>query len=515
MHLAIIMDGNGRWATQKGLSRLEGHKKGSETLKNISLYCSEKKRNIDYLSVYAFSVQNWGRPKEEIFSLFSLIKSYFNDIELFNKRNIRIRTQGYIEIYPKDILDTIKNAVNITKNNTGLTLTIVLSYGGREEIVDAVNEMIIDGFTNINMNNLSSYIEKDKVPNPDLIIRTSGEFRTSNFLLWQSAYSEYLFTDIYWPDFTEKELDNALTLYSKRSRRFGLVDPLTRTLPNALSNTNALPTEDHCRFFIEQIINKRQQYTSRVDRYKEKSLLRSKYFNIINNMLLENTLTDAPEIVAKEAEQFGRKLIPNKPESFYTHINTWTEWIFLTDNIIDENNLKNKNNIELKNINLDDLTIVDMHKLFRKYIKSAETEETLKTKMFELNARDISLYRCILRNDIKSDYISRIIVFFYIIFPILEDILTTDMICLIAIMSTILDDIEDCDNEIPLDIYQVLESVLISFEQNDSIQVNNSITIKMKTSLIYLILFSLQRTETKNDKKITFSMLFNYLQMLF
>ena len=137
--------------------------------------------------------------------------------------------------------------------------------------------------------------------------------------------------------------------------------------------------------------------------------------------------------------------------------------------------------------------------------------------MFELNSRDISLYKSIIRNDIKCDYISRIIVFFYIIFPILEDILSTDMICLIAIMSTILDDIEDGDNEIPLDIYQVLESVLISFEQNDSIQINNSITIKIKTALIYLILFSLQRTESKNDKnkKITFSMLFNYLQMLF
>ena len=512
MHLAIIMDGNGRWATQKGLSRLEGHKKGSETLKNISLYCSEKKRNIYYLSVYAFSVQNWGRPKEEIFALFSLIKSYFNDIELFNKRNIRIRTQGYIEIYPKDILDTIKNAVNITKNNTGLILTIVLSYGGREEIVDAVNEMITDGITNINMNNLSSYIEKDKVPNPDLIIRTSGEFRTSNFLLWQSAYSEYLFTDIYWPDFTEKELDNALALYTKRSRRFGLVDA---------STTDAFPNEDQCRFFIEQIINKRHHYIYRVDRYKDKSLLQSKYFNIINNMFLENILTDEPEIVAKEAENFGRKLIPNKPESFYTHINTWTEWIFLTDNIIDENNLKNKNHTELKNIILDDLTIVDMHKLFRKYIKSAEIEETLKTKMFELNARDISLYKCIIRNDIKSDYISRIIVFFYIIFPILQDILSSDMICLIAIMSTILDDIEDGDNEIPFDIYQVLESVLISFEQNDSIQINNSITIKIKTALIFLILFSLQRNESKNEsrkdknKKITFSMLFNYLQILF
>ena len=512
MHLAIIMDGNGRWATNKGLSRLEGHKKGSETLKNISLYCSEKKRNVDYLTVYAFSVQNWGRPKEEIFALFSLIKTYFNDIELFNKRNIRIRTQGYIYIYPKDILDTIKNAVNITKNNTGLTLTIVLSYGGREEIVDAVNEMITDGINNINMNNLSCYIEKDNVPNPDLIIRTSGEFRTSNFLLWQSAYSEYLFTDTYWPDFSEKELDNALELYCKRSRRFGLVD--TRAV--IAITENALQNEEHCRFFIEQIINKKQQDTLRVDRYKEKSLLRSKYFNIINNMLIENTLTDAPEIVAKEAEKFGRKLIPNKTESFYKHINTWTEWIFLTDNIIDENNLKIKCHNDFKNIILDDLTIVDIHKLFRKYIKSDEIEETLKTKMFELNAKDISLYKCIIRNDIKrDDYISRIIVFFYIIFPILEDILSMDIICLIAIMSTILDDIEDGDNEIPLDIYEVLESVLISFEQNDSIQVNNSITIKIKTALIYLILFSLQRTNHEKNKKITFSMLFNYLQMLF
>jgi hypothetical protein len=364
------------------------------------------------------------------------------------------------------------------------------------------------------MNNLSSYIEKDNVPNPDLIIRTSGEFRISNFLLWQSAYSEYLFTDIYWPDFTEKELDNALALYTKRSRRFGLVDPSVSST-TSVSKTNTFPNEDHCRFFIEQIINKTHEETCRVDRYKDTSLLRSKYFNIINNMLIENTLTDAPEIVAKEAEKFGRKIIPNKSESFYTHINTWTEWIFLTDNIIDGNNIKIRS--ELKNIILDDLTIVDMHKLFRKYIKSAETEETLKTKMFELNARDISLYKCIIRNDIKcDDYISRIIVFFYIIFPILEDILSTDMICLIAIMSTILDDIEDGDNEIPLDIYQVLESVLISFEQNDSIQINNSITIKIKTGLIYLILFSLQRRTivSKKKNKITFSMLFNYLQML-
>jgi hypothetical protein len=241
-------------------------------------------------------------------------------------------------------------------------------------------------------------------------------------------------------------------------------------------------------------------------------------------MLRENSVKETPEFIAQEAENFVRKFIPNKPEDFYRHINVWTEWIFLTDNIIDENNIKTS--VGLKEIILDDLTIIDMHKLFRKYITSPETEEHLKTKLFELNSNDISLYKLIIKNDIKHDYTSRIIVFFYIILPILQDILNTEMICLIAIMTTLLDDLEDGDNEIPFDVYQIMECVLEEFEKDNSLQVNNSITVKIKTALIYLILFSLKRTEGGPDRaggpdntrgpdnKITFSMLFTYLHLI-
>ena len=521
MHLAIIMDGNGRWATKKGLTRIDGHKEGSKTLKKIALYCSDKKVGVDYLTVYAFSIQNWGRPREEIFSLFSLVKEdYFNDIETFNKANIRIRTQGYIDVFPKELLDVINNTVEKTKNNTGLVLTMAVSYGGREEILDAVNEMLNDGMKTCNMKDLVKYIEKDNIPNPDLVIRTSGEYRVSNFLLWQSAYSEYLFTDKLWPDFNASDIDDALQTFSKRTRRFGLIEP-----PKDKQKFN-LPDEDNCRKYISHLLERKHIETLKVDKYKGNILLRTKYNTIINNLLKSN-IEDKPESISKEAELFVRDIVKNQPEKYYTHINSWTELLFLTDNIIDMYDIKKYEKEMFIDVKLEDVSLIDVHKTFRKYITSQDIEERLKQKLYELDMYDMTLYKSIIKNDIKEDYISRILIFVYGIYPILQEIFNDDMICLLAIVCTIFDDIEDDDNKLNFNVYELLETIIEEIEQNSivdnekitfkykSVLVDNTIFIKIKTAIIYLLLFVLKRKDDKGiKKKFSFAMLFRYLQLI-
>ena len=221
-HLAIIMDGNGRWAKQKNKPRAFGHQSGAQTAKKIINICVEKA--IPYLTLYTFSKENWSRPKEEIDTLMVLLSTMLkNETENMFRNNIRFNIVGRIEDIPEKTRDWILSTIDRTKNNKGLTLTLALSYGGRQEIIDAFNSLIKTEVKIINEEILKNHLYCPELPDPDIIIRTGGEYRLSNFLLWQSAYSEIYICDKNWPDFDEEELNKALVEYGNRNRTFGKV----------------------------------------------------------------------------------------------------------------------------------------------------------------------------------------------------------------------------------------------------------------------------------------------------
>lgn len=225
-HVAIIMDGNGRWAKKRGLIRSFGHRAGMEAVKRIVKASS--KIGIKYLTLYAFSTENWRRPVNEINVLMNLLVEYLSkEITELNQNNVKINFIGDLTNIPNKCIKQIREAEELTKNNEGLVLNIALNYGGRNEIVNAVKKICKDAINNnieitdIDENMVSRYLFTAGQPDPDLLIRPSGELRLSNFLLWQSAYSELWFSDILWPDFTEDDLYKAIEDYQKRDRRFG------------------------------------------------------------------------------------------------------------------------------------------------------------------------------------------------------------------------------------------------------------------------------------------------------
>ena len=225
-HIAIIMDGNRRWAKTKGLTANFGHKEGSENLKRITRHAN--KLGVEYLTVYAFSTENWKRSEEEVGALMILFKNYLNDlIKAVDTENIKVKIFGHIESLPKGLQTSIYKAMEKTKNNTGTTLCVALNYGGRDEITKAVKEIASDikenkiSIEDINENLITNNLYTKDEPEPDLLIRTSGEIRLSNFLPWQLVYSEFIFVDKYWPDFSEQDLDEAIQTYEKRNRKFG------------------------------------------------------------------------------------------------------------------------------------------------------------------------------------------------------------------------------------------------------------------------------------------------------
>jgi len=221
-HLAIIMDGNGRWAKQRNQPRAFGHQTGAETAKKIINDCVKKE--IPHLTLYTFSKENWSRPKEEIDTLMVLLSLMLKkETENMLRNNIRFNIVGKIEDLPKKTRDWVLFTKDKTKNNTGLILTLALSYGGRQEIIDAFNLMIKSDLKIINEEILKNHLYCPELPDPDMIIRTGGEYRLSNFLLWQSAYTEIYVCDKNWPDFNEKELEKALEEYEKRNRTYGRV----------------------------------------------------------------------------------------------------------------------------------------------------------------------------------------------------------------------------------------------------------------------------------------------------
>jgi undecaprenyl diphosphate synthase len=220
MHLAIIMDGNGRWATNKGLKRVEGHKKGAQVVKEITNYCL-KNNNIKYLTLYTFSTENWKRPKIEVEFLMKLLEKWLKDeLENYINNNVKFETIGNISIFSKKLQETIKLTKEKTKNNDGLTQVLALNYGSRNEITRAVKKLCKSG-EEVNEDNINKNLDSNFMPDVDLLVRTSGEIRLSNFLLWQMAYAEMFFTETLWPDFKEEELENIIEKFKNRNRRFG------------------------------------------------------------------------------------------------------------------------------------------------------------------------------------------------------------------------------------------------------------------------------------------------------
>ncbi len=220
-HIAIIMDGNGRWAKKRGLPRNAGHAAGSKNFKEIAKYCN--KIGIEHLTVYAFSTENWRRPKSEVDGIMNILRDYLKESKNYIKENIKLDFIGDRSVLPGDIKELMLTAENDSANATGLFCHVAINYGGRDEIVNAVRTLIEKGIpkTEITEQLVSDSLYTANIPDPDLIIRPSGEYRLSNFLIWQSAYSEFWFSDILWPDFKPKDLDKAIEDFKSRNRRFG------------------------------------------------------------------------------------------------------------------------------------------------------------------------------------------------------------------------------------------------------------------------------------------------------
>jgi undecaprenyl diphosphate synthase len=223
-HVAIIMDGNGRWALQRGLPRLAGHKAGTENLRRVIR--STVEFGVKYLTIYAFSTENWGRPPEEVKGLMYILEDVIDrELNELHKEGVQLRHIGRLERLAPTLQEKVLDAIDVTKNNDRLILNIAFNYGGRDEIVQAIQRMMKDGVPPEKVTDelVSQYLYTAGVPDPDLIIRTSGELRVSNFLIWQAAYSEWYITPTFWPDFDKDEYRRALEAFSHRDRRYGKV----------------------------------------------------------------------------------------------------------------------------------------------------------------------------------------------------------------------------------------------------------------------------------------------------
>lgn len=227
-HVAIILDGNGRWAKKRGLPRNYGHTQGSKVVEQI---CEDAyKIGVKYLTVYAFSTENWKRPKDEVEAIMKLLRSYLKtSIKTSQKNNMKVRVLGDKTKLSQDIQESINFLEESSKNNTGLNLQVAINYGGRDELIRAIRSLSLDvkehtiDVNDIDETTIEDYIDTKGIPDPDLLVRTSGESRLSNFMLWQMAYTEFYFTDILWPDFNKVELMKAIEYYNSRTRKYGTI----------------------------------------------------------------------------------------------------------------------------------------------------------------------------------------------------------------------------------------------------------------------------------------------------
>jgi undecaprenyl diphosphate synthase len=223
-HIAIIMDGNGRWAQSRGLPRLAGHRAGTENLRNIIRACVEF--GVKYLTIYAFSTENWGRPEEEVSGLMGIFDEVFErELAELHKQGARLNHIGNLDQVRPSLQEKVRKGMELTRNNDRLVLNVAFNYGGRDEIVQAVRSIVRDGLKpeDVTEEIISQHLFTAGIPDPDLVIRTSGEQRISNFLIWQAAYAEWVFPQTYWPDFGREQLQAAIQEFGRRERRYGLV----------------------------------------------------------------------------------------------------------------------------------------------------------------------------------------------------------------------------------------------------------------------------------------------------
>lgn len=224
-HVAIIMDGNGRWAAERALSRTDGHRAGTESIRRIlQAFASH---GVRYLTLYAFSTENWERPAEEVNALIEILQEMIrSETRQLHADGVRLMHIGRLDRLPGEVQQSISDAIELTKDNTRITVALAYDYGGRSEMTRAIQSIVAEGVqaSEIDEQLIGRYLYTAGMPDPDLIIRTAGEMRISNFLLWQAAYAEYYATDVYWPDFDETEVDKALDAYSRRRRKYGRVD---------------------------------------------------------------------------------------------------------------------------------------------------------------------------------------------------------------------------------------------------------------------------------------------------
>lgn len=221
-HIGFIMDGNGRWANKRGRARTYGHKVGIDTVTTVIKHCQDI--GVKYITFYAFSTENWKRPKDEVDEIFRLLEVYIrNHKQEFIERKIKLNILGQLIKLPQKLQKELTECIEKTKNFSDFVVNIAIDYGSRTEIVNAVNQIINDKVQKVDEKTFSQYLQTADMPDPDLIVRTSGEYRLSNFLLYQGAYSEFYFPKVYWPSFREKEIDRAIKVYLKRRRRFGAI----------------------------------------------------------------------------------------------------------------------------------------------------------------------------------------------------------------------------------------------------------------------------------------------------
>ena len=238
-HVAIIMDGNGRWAARRGLPRLAGHRAGTENLRRVIERLTDY--GVRYLTLYAFSTENWARPKREVRGLMTILRHYLKrETKRLHKNGVRLVHIGNLDALDSNLQRQVLDAVDLTKDNDRMTLCVAFNYGGRAEIVDAVRRIVAEGVPPNQIDDalFTSYLHTAQLPDPDLIIRTAGEIRLSNFLLWQGAYAEFLSTPVYWPDFDADDIDEALLAYSQRKRRFGGLLPEEVDYPTPTNGGN-------------------------------------------------------------------------------------------------------------------------------------------------------------------------------------------------------------------------------------------------------------------------------------
>uniref|UniRef100_A0A6C0HEH4 Isoprenyl transferase n=1 Tax=viral metagenome TaxID=1070528 RepID=A0A6C0HEH4_9ZZZZ len=425
MHLGFIMDGNGRWATQKNMLRIEGHKKGAEVANEIMMECVNL--NIDYATFYAFSLQNWSRDKNEIEQIFHLAKELFNKMKSWIlEKNAKVQCIGSIQYLPEDVKKLIHELEEDTKEAKGTVISVCISYGGREEILEVFRNVKVD-LKEITTNHIS---ELFRVPDVDLIIRTSGEFRISNFLLWQSAYAEYYFTNTFWPDFTVNELHQALGNFSKRKRRFG-----------------TLPTEETEENKETMLIEYQYEYIKQ---------LYSEHTNYIDLKPIYNQLVLEGHTIPKASADTNERGIVHK---FSQATEGATKLGYILDDMVDNLPIEKQN--EYLKLLYSDFSVETLELVCRPYLLTSKPESKSKS-LFDYFIQTTPKEKELFKKVFECEYLQRtstvlldkfiyriIATFYYTKLTLHDSFISDDKRLLYTIIVCFCDDSIDEENDLP------------------------------------------------------------------